>query len=745
MTSLSHILSELNEVQKEIVTSEGDNILVVAGAGSGKTRVMTSRITWLVQECQVSPYSILAVTFTNKAAREMRERVASMLGGNMRGLWIGTFHSIASRLLRIHFVEAGLSQNYQILDSDDQLRLIKLIMRDKEYDETQYPPKTVRYYINKFKDECQRPNNVPIDDYPNKQLINTVLSIYRDYEEACARAEVVDFAELLFRAYELWQHEEILERYRQRFSHVLVDEFQDTNTLQYRWVRMLSRPKQCAMVVGDDDQSIYGWRGARVDNMQSFQKDFSAKLFRLEQNYRSTSNILNAANALIGHNSSRLGKELWTDQTDGEPLTLYPALNEYNEADFVVQRLQEWHKAERQYENAAVLYRSHAQSRVLEHALSKATIPFRIYGGLRFYERAEIKNILAYFRIIVNRNDDVAFIRALTSPARGVGLGSVEKIRNDANQQATPLWQSAARLLSMGTFSTKISNGLSEFMKLIERLSTLAVDLTLAELAEAVLEQSGLRASYQKGRDELAQARIENLQEFVVACDERIKNQDDLSELEGEETSSNRSSLEEFVTNVALEADQETTEGAKDQVQLMTMHAVKGLEFPLVFIVGMEEGLLPHSNSIKDGTEEEERRLCYVGITRAQECLCLSYAGMRRPRHDPHAGEMICLPSRFIQEIPEKLLKKIKPLRHYSPESNYSMRHKQATKKASLQSSAQSIDGYSIGGRVSHPSFGEGMIIDLARNGKQVIADVNFERAGFKRLVVEYANLSLLR
>lgn len=751
MSQSSPILAELNAVQRQVVSSDADNLLVVAGAGSGKTRVLTSRIAWLIREQGVSPFSILAVTFTNKAAREMSDRVEGLLGGAPRGLLVGTFHSVASRLLRIHHAEAGLSPYYQILDATDQLRLIKRTLRDKECNEERYPPKKVRYYINHFKEEGMRPDAVVVDKRHDAAWLRVVIDVYRAYEEACARSELVDFAELLLRACELWDNEEVLARYRQRFEHVLVDEFQDTNTLQYRWLRALHREGQCTMAVGDDDQSIYGWRGARIEHIQEFQDNYPTQLFRLEQNYRSTGNILNAANALIRNNTTRLGKELWTEDEGGDPLALYPAYNEHDEARFMVEHLQKWHTDGGEYADMAVLYRSNVQSRVLEGALLEQKMPYRIYGGLRFYERSEIKDVLAYLRLIVNRNDDLAFVRAVGIPTRGVGAGSLERLRIFAAQHGGSLWQAAQQLLSEGVFSTKIGKALKAFMVLIEDLSALSEHKVLTELVEIVLDKSGLKQHYEKDEGEVARNRLENLEELVNACGDYDKGSPNPLDLDEEQDTSEpsvspRPSLERFLGDVLLDADQERSDAPKDHVSLMTIHAAKGLEFSVVFMVGMEEGLFPHARSIEDGDVEEERRLCYVGITRARKKLYLSHAKSRRL----YKEEKMALPSCFIKEIPEECLEHLKPKRKEPVFEEHFARRSQNKSRAhtpvviSQHAALTTLGEYSVGARVSHAAFGDGVITHLEGRGEHARANVRFKKGGSKWLVLSYARLSVL-
>ena len=737
MSSHSLILDGLNEVQAHIVTSDAPNLLVLAGAGSGKTRVLTSRIAWLIHEAQVNPASILAVTFTNKAALEMRERIAYMLSAQIRGPLVGTFHGIANRFLYMHPEAAGLDSNYQILDKSDQEHLVKRILKDHEYSPKEYSHKILTYLINQAKEDGQRAKDVSVDDNDNPKFKRDFLEIYNIYEQTCARLGVVDFAELLLRSCELLENNpELLEHYRQRFAHILVDEFQDTNMLQYRWLRMFSRPGQCVMVVGDDDQSIYGWRGARIENIHNFQHDYAGtQLLKLEQNYRSTGNILNAANAVIANNADRLGKDMWTKTGEGNPIVVYTARDEYKETDFVVKRLKNWKKSGHNYADAAILYRSHAQSRVIEKALRTANIPFVIIGGQSFFSRQEIKDILAYLWLIVKRDNDIAFARALGAPPRGVGNTTLGKLRQYAVKHDASLWYAAEQTLKNNVLSTAISNRLSAFMQLITDLEGLAQQETLESLAEKTLHQSGLHSHYKKDQSEIGYARLENLSEFIVACAETRKHAEfghfALQDTQNEqEAITGMKCLEIFLNDVSLDTAEQEDGESHDQLSMMTVHGAKGLEFSLVCMVGMEDGLFPHLRSIKEGTLEEERRLCYVGMTRAKQQLCLSYAETRRHSWDGSENIMSGTVSRFINEIPKKFV---------------THEHERERERVASIQQNNSVDGYSIGNRVSHPTFGEGVITDLANNRGQAIAGVNFTRVGFKRLALDYAKLSVLR
>ncbi|MCB1842420.1 MAG: DNA helicase II, partial [Halioglobus sp.] len=579
-------------------------LLVLAGAGSGKTRVLTHRAAWLIDVEGVSPHSLLAVTFTNKAAAEMRNRIESLLNVSARNLWVGTFHGLAHRLLRRHWREAKLPQNFQIIDSDDQLRLLKRLFKSLSLDESSFSPRDVQYFINGQKDEGLRPQHI---DDGNDETRRRLISLYQNYQEICNRGGLVDFAELLLRAHELWRdNPAILEHYQRRFRHLLVDEFQDTNAIQYAWLRLLAGNTGVLFAVGDDDQSIYRWRGARVEHIYRFQKDFpTASIVKLEQNYRSTSTILNAANAVIANNSSRMGKNLWTDGKDGEPIRVYSAFNERDEADFIVGRLRDWSEQGNLRADAAILYRSNAQSRVLEEALMSARIPYRVYGGLRFFERQEIKDALAYLRLVSNRDDDSAFERVVNRPTRGVGTRTAEAIRAYGRANTCSMWRASAAMAS-DALAGRSAKSVVAFMSLIERMARETEPLELADKVDHVIQQSGLIDFFRKEKGEKGETRIENLEELVSAA--RGFGPDNAEEM---------SELDAFLAHAALEAGEGQADAWEDCVQLMTMHSAKGLEFPLVIMCGLEDGLFPHQRSLNDMSGlEEERRLCYVGITR---------------------------------------------------------------------------------------------------------------------------------
>lgn len=721
---VSHLIGSLNDAQREAVTAPPGPVLVLAGAGSGKTRVLVYRLAWLVQVEGVSPYGIMAVTFTNKAAAEMRGRTEQLLGFPVSGMWIGTFHGLAHRLLRAHWHDAGLPQSFQILDADDQYRVIRRVLKALDLDEAKWPPKQVQWFINGHKDEGRRPEH--IDDRGDPYL-RQMVRIYQAYEEDCRRTGTVDFAELLLRAHELWlQRPELLQHYRQRFRHILVDEFQDTNAIQYAWLRLLAGERGNLFAVGDDDQSIYGWRGARIENIQRFADDFpGTRILRLEQNYRSTATILSAANALIAHNLGRLGKNLWTSGDEGEPILQYAAFNDLDEARFVVERIRQWIDEGNARREVAVLYRSNAQSRVLEEALMAAGIRYRVYGGLRFFERQEIKDALAYLRLVANRYDDASFERAVNTPTRGIGERSLDEIRQRARHSGLSLWRAAQALVQERALGGRAANALSGFIDLIERLAEETRDLTLGEQVEHVVNHSGLIEYYEKEKGERGRARVENLEELANAARQY--------EIEAEEEieSSGMDPLSAFLAHAALEAGEGQGDAGEDCVQLMTLHAAKGLEFPLVFMCGMEEGLFPHQLSLEEpGRLEEERRLCYVGITRAKQQLYLTYAEKRRL----HGQEVYPVPSRFLREIPAHLIHEVRP--------RASITRPLHAAPAMVRDEAP--DGLRIGQRVLHPKFGEGIILDHEGHGSNARVQVNFETVGSKWLVVGYANLQPL-
>ena len=717
---VSAILNDLNEPQRDAVTAPAGNVLVLAGAGSGKTRVLVHRIAWLIQVEGVSPNAVLAVTFTNKAAREMRARIEELLGISTYSLWVGTFHGIAHRLLKAHWRDAGLPENFQILDSDDQLRLIKRVHRELDLDESQWPPRQSQWFINGQKDEGKRPEH--IQDYGQDLHFSTLLRVYRSYEAVCRRQGMVDFAELLLRAHELWlQNPAVLEHYQRRFRCILVDEFQDTNTIQYAWLRVLAGKHIPLTAVGDDDQSIYGWRGAKIENIQQFTRDFPAvKTVRLEQNYRSTATILTAANAVIANNHSRLGKELWTAGEEGEPISLYAAFNEQDEARFIVDRIDDWVRQGNLRRDCAILYRSNAQSRVLEEALIRSGMPYRIYGGQRFYDRLEIRNALAYLRLVLNRDDDTAFERVINTPTRGIGAKTVDTLRDYARAEGVSLWQASLRAGTEALLPARALAAVQGFMELIDVLDAEAAELTLAELCDAAIERSGLIPFHQKEKGEKGQARVENLQELVVATRQYQPEDETVTPLQA------------FLDEAALDAGERQADEYEDCVQLMTLHSAKGLEFPLVFLAGVEEGLFPHKMSLEEpGRLEEERRLCYVGITRAMQKLTITYAEARRM----YGSETYNAPSRFIREIPSQLLEEVRLHTRISRPTSFS---------GGAWQNSDETSGIALGQRVNHSIFGEGIVLNFEGQGPSARVEVNFDQEGSKWLVLQYANLQAL-
>ncbi|EAT13093.1 DNA helicase II [Oceanobacter sp. RED65] len=726
---VTELLDGLNPPQREAVASPLNHQLVLAGAGSGKTRVLVHRIAWLMQIEHISPSSIMAVTFTNKAAKEMRSRVEELTGISPKHLWIGTFHSLAHRLLRTHWKQANLSENFQVMDSDDQLRLIKRIVRGLNIDEEVYQPKQAQWYINAQKDEGLRPQHIqPFGD----QWAQTMVTIYSAYEEACQRAGLVDFAELLFRAHELWlNNPSLLTQYQQRFRYILVDEFQDTNTIQYAWLRVLAGNAIPVMAVGDDDQSIYGWRGARIENIQQFSKDFAgAQEIKLEQNYRSTGNILKAANSVIDNNPTRLGKNLWTEGDQGEPIALYAAFNEQDEARFIVDQVESHFKNnDRTYQDMAVLYRSNAQSRVLEEAFIRAGLPYRIYGGQRFYERLEIKNAMAYLRLLQNRHDDASLERVINVPARAIGEKTVETLRQYAREHGTSLWQALEQAIRKDLLAARATTALQKFESLIDEMEVTCQSIELHEQVDHVIQTSGLIEHHMKEKGEKAQARIENLEELVNAA--KTFDPDDIEAVDenGEPVDVEYASpLAAFLDQAALDAGDAQADEFEDSVQMMTLHSAKGLEFPVVFMAGLEEGLFPHKMSADDPNRlEEERRLCYVGITRAMEKLYICYAESRRM----YGQENFASPSRFIREIPHDTIEEVRLKATVS---------KPVSQQFSVES-AQEATGLKIGQQVWHAKFGEGTVLDMEGQGAQARVQVSFDFDGTKWLVAAYANL----
>lgn len=705
------ILNSLNPAQQEAVCAPLGHQLILAGAGSGKTRVLTHRFVWLVETENIAPFNILAVTFTNKAANEMRSRIETMLHIPAKNLWIGTFHGLSHRLLRTHWQEAGLQQTFQILDADDQFRLIRRVIHALNLDEERFPPKEARWFINGQKEEGREPQQVN----PRDMGQQTFIKIYQAYQEACQRAGVIDFADLLLKTYKLLlSHDELRHHYQARFRCILVDEFQDTNTIQYAWLKLFVGEHNAIMIVGDDDQSIYGWRGARIENIQLFSNDFpGAKIIRLEQNYRSTGTILKAANALIAKNSGRLGKNLWTEDKEGEPVTIYAGFNETDEAFFIVNRIRQL-KNDYPLRHIAILYRSNAQSRVIEEALMQFGLAYRVYGGLRYFDRQEIKDALAYLRIVANRADDSAFERIINTPTRGIGDRTLIAIREQARATHTTLWQALQDLLAKNHFSARAETALISFINLINTMAEKTATLELHKQVEYILYSSGLIEHYRKEKGEKGLTRIENLEELVNAA----------HQFTHEGVSDEIPPLAAFLAYAALESSEEQAEAYDDCIQLMTLHSAKGLEFPVVFLAGCEEELFPHYLSMNDPKAlEEERRLCYVGVTRAMRKLYMTYAEVRRM----HGREAYHRPSRFLHEIPVELIEEIRFRTKVS---------RVATTTAACPSQPQGK--FYLGQEVHHRIFGDGIVLDIEGEGDNMQITVRFSKVGTKRLIASY-------
>ncbi len=743
------LLEGLNDKQQMAVSALHGNLLVLAGAGTGKTRVLVHRIAWLLAVERCFPSTILAVTFSNQAAAEIRRRIDQLLQRPHPEMWIGTFHGVAHRLLRIHALEAGLSAEFQVIDADDQLQLLKRLIRLRNLDEKQWSARQAAGYINAKKEAGLRPRHIVVSDSGAE---STWLAIYQNYQEACDRAGLVDFAELLLRAHELWLEKPlVLEQYRRRFTNILVDEFQDTNSQQYAWIRCLAGESAKVVIVGDDDQSIYGWRGARVENLQQFCQDFSeVATVRLEQNYRSSGHILQAANALITYNSGRLGKNLWTGDPLGSPIILHGATDELAEARFVVEQLRRWRSQGRPFSECAILYRNNAQSRVLEEALLRSDIPYRIYGGMRFFERQEIKDALAYLRLIANRQDDVAFERVINTPARGIGERTLLLIRQAARDRAIPLWQAALLLLQQQGLTGRAAAAVQRFLELIEALTRDSVALPLYQQTDQVIRHSGLWQLYEQTQGDLGTPRLDNLRELVTAT----------RQFKHDEQDPQPSSLQAFLSHVVLEAGERGSGTDQPAVQMMTLHSAKGLEFPQIFMVGLEEGLFPSSQSLRQSDRlEEERRLAYVGITRAMNQLFISYAAVRRLYGTATEQQ----PSRFLSELPQHCLESLPAdsagYRHYSPargrvEGSGSVIERGLSaprlvspsstsswerEPASLASECAAT--FTLEQRVSHPKFGRGKVVAFEGSEPHRRVQVAFDSCGAKWLVIAYARL----
>ncbi|CAB3684772.1 DNA helicase II [Achromobacter denitrificans] len=762
------MLEKLNPEQRAAVTLEPQHALVLAGAGSGKTRVLTTRMAWLIQTGQASPFGLLAVTFTNKAAREMLARMSSILPIDTRGLWIGTFHGLCNRMLRAHHRDAGLPQSFQILDVTDQLAAIKRLMKANGVDDEKYPPRDVQRFINGAKEEGLRPPDVEAYDAHRRRLVE----VYQLYEAQCQREGVVDFAELLLRAYELLsRNAPVREHYQRRFRHILVDEFQDTNTLQYKWLRLLAGGGASIFAVGDDDQSIYAFRGANVGNMADFERDYArGTVIRLEQNYRSYGHILDSANALIGHNTGRLGKNLWTEQGEGEPVRVIEQPSDGMEAQWIVDEIRSLIHEGSLRREIAVLYRSNAQSRVLEHAIFSAGIPYKVYGGLRFFERQEIKHALAYLRLMANPHDDTSWMRVVNFPTRGIGARTLEQLADAARAHDTSLYAAVARVPGKG------GSNLAQFAQLIHRLIEETRDLPLPEMVEHMLEESGLNAHYKAERE--GAERLENLNELITAAAvfASEENYDGMPAgvVPDQATSSTLmpgvvdapaivtdglTPLAAFLSHAALEAGDNQAQQGQDAVQLMTVHAAKGLEFDAVFITGLEEGLFPHENSILEPSGlEEERRLMYVAITRARQRLYISLAQSRML----HGQTRYAMRSRFLEEIPEQHLKWLTPKAGLAqvastgagwgggnrgdafgrkPTNTIAPRQPRGVATGVTVGDKQ----YRVGQGVRHARFGEGTIIGLSGAGQDAQAQIQFRDVGAKTLALGIAKLDIVQ
>ncbi|MEC8010609.1 MAG: DNA helicase II [Pseudomonadota bacterium] len=762
MTSESSFLqgARLNPEQESAVTSGARFLRVLAGAGSGKTRVLVHRAAFLIKECGISPYEILAVTFTNKAANEMRNRIADLCDAPVKGMWVGTFHGLAHRFLRIHFRDAGLDEQFQIMDTDDQLRMLKRIHKEMQIQDADFTPKQSMGFINREKDEGRYPASGTGMDRQTRLM----QEVYQRYQDLCDQSSLVDFAELLLRSLKLFENNPaIADFYQRKFAHILVDEFQDTNAIQFKWLQALLGHDNALTIVGDDDQSIYGWRGAQIENILRFSEKYpETETVRLEQNYRSTKSIIGAANGVISCNIDRLGKALWTAGEQGEPVQLYAAYNEIDESKFIVERIAHFKSKGIPYRKQAILYRSNAQSRVMEEALLHARVPYRIYGGQRFFDRAEIKSAMAYLRLIALPEDDAAFERVINFPARGLGDRSVQTIRDAANAQQISMWQAASRLIEHKALSARAHNSLVQFIELIKGLQTTGQGITLSELVSAMLSRTQLVQAYAKESQEQRQAREENLKELVSAASSfnsitDFEQEDfldpsmrDMAEDDGflpirpkvVEPSNDAkvpAALAAFLDHVSLESGEMQASQDSDAVQMMTIHASKGLEFPVVFLAGLEEGLFPSQMSMNEtGRIEEERRLCYVGITRAEQYLTISYAESRRIYGEERRTRI----SRFVREIPSEFLKEIRLGSVVKPV--YHARQQESSLPSGQPASAPNDGSVKVGDRVMHRAFGEGIVLATEGRDARMRVQVNFTRAGSKWLMANVAKLEVL-
>lgn len=722
-------INQLNAAQQTAVRAELGNLLVLAGAGSGKTRVLIHRVAWLITVARAVPHSILAVTFTNKAAAEMRGRLINMLGHEVRHMWVGTFHGLAHKMLRQHWRAAELPEGFQVMDADDQLRMIKRVFKKLNLDEDRWEPKKAQGFINRKKDEGLFARQLGAAESAYEQVM---MEVYVHYEQACRENGVLDFADLLLRSYGLLANNpEILTHYRAKFDHFLVDEFQDTNTIQYRWLNLLAQHAASVTVVGDDDQSIYGWRGAKIENIQRFEQDYAnTKVVRLEQNYRSTSTILSAANALIDNNSGRMGKTLWTQGEKGDPIVLYAGLNEEDEALYIARKIQQYSNQGVSFRDIGVLYRSNAQSRVLEEALVRLGVPYTIYGGLRFFERAEIKDALAYIKLALNKNDNEAFERVVNMPPRGIGKVSLDKLRDMADATDETMFVTAKAAVEDKVITGKARAGLLDFIEIIEEIAAMVLTASVTQIVELVVKRSGLLTYLHAQAGDKSQSRAENLEELVSATADFVYDPSEADPLQVPP-------IVDFLSYTALEGGERNVDNSQAAVQMMTLHSAKGLEFPIVFICGLEEGLFPHHFSAEDPDRlQEERRLCYVGITRAMQNLYITYAQRRRLFGLEESRRV----SRFVREIPANLLeeksRRLQVNRPHAPEM-----HDDFAQHMAMHAGSDTGLGFSLGQRVRHAKFGIGTVVDFEGQGERARVSVFFEGAGTKWLMLSYAKL----
>jgi len=715
--SLDYNLNNLNEAQRDAVCNLSKNCLVIAGAGSGKTRVLIQRILWLIEDNDYSPFSILAVTFTNKAAREIKTRLSENIDNNIDSMWVGTFHGICYRILRANYEKASLVKNFQIIDSDDQVRIIKRIMKDNEIDNSQIIPKQVAWYINKKKDQSIRSNKTKNDDFINIQYNK----IYKIYEEYCNNSGLVDFGEIILRTLELLKNnDEIRAYYHRLFKSILIDEFQDTNTIQYDLIKILTSTETSIFAVGDDDQSIYGWRGAKVENIKKLQKDFkNTNVFRLEQNYRSSGNILNAANSIIINNNSRMGKNLWTEDKSGDLIKIFSASDEIDEAAFVVETIEQHISENYKRSEVAILYRSNAQSRIFEEKFVSKGIPYKIYGGFRFFERAEIKDVIAYMRLATSNDDDNSFERIVNTPPRGIGEKTKNLLREFSKEKEISLFKSIPLALEESILSKKAGESLSKFCNLINIISSILEKDDLPHQINEIIKVSNIKSIYEKNKTEQSRSKLENLDELISAAQEFINT--DLDQ--------NETIIDAFLTHTSLESGEGQGNEWDECIQLMTLHSSKGLEFPIVFLVGLEENLFPSRMSIEEDNLEEERRLCYVGITRARKKLYISHAQMRRQ----YGTENYCMPSRFLNEIPEEVIEEI----GYNPKKIFKKENSMVYKNIRNENSI-------MGKRVLHKKFGEGVVISTEGSDSNTRVQVSFDNSGCKWLILAIANLEII-